>query len=73
MTYLEDHGFLIVQLRERRRELLVALAGSSSISSQRISEIAAVQHAIAAIEAVIGDLDAEAVVTAPARRLSLVG
>ena len=73
MTYLEDHGLPIVQLRERRRELVVALTGCSSISSQRISEIAAVQHAIAAIEAVIGDLDAEAVVTAPAQRLSVVG
>lgn len=59
MTYLEDHGLPLVRFKEYRRELVVALAGSTSISPGQIAEIAVMQHAIAAIEAVISDLDAE--------------
>ena len=60
MSYLEDHGLPLVQLRERRRELVVALIGCKDpISAIQLTEIAMLQHAIAAMEAVIVDLDAE--------------
>jgi hypothetical protein len=56
----EDHGLPLVQLKEQRRELIVALMGRKEpISKTKIAEIAAIQNAIAAIEAVIVDLDAE--------------
>jgi hypothetical protein len=70
MTYLEDHGLPLVQLRERRRELIVALSGSQNVSAHEIAEIATLQHAIAAIEAVICDLDAEATTFAMPRASS---
>ena len=70
MTYFEDHGLPLVRFKEYRRELVVALAGSQNISPHQIAEIASIQHAIAAIEAVIYDLDAEVRVTsAPVLRL----
>jgi hypothetical protein len=72
MTYLEDHGLPVIQLRERRRELVVALAASNSISAQQMSEIAVLQHAIVAIDTVLVDLDAEAVAALPAPRLRLI-
>lgn len=57
---LEDHGLPLVQLKEQRRDLVVALRGRPGpVSMQQISEIAAIQQAIAAVEAVIVDLDAE--------------
>ena len=60
MSYFEDHGLPLVQLKERRRELVVALMGRKDpISKDQIAEIAALQHAIAAIEAVGVDLVAE--------------
>jgi hypothetical protein len=60
MTYFEDHGLPLVQLKERRRELVVALMGRNDpISKDQIVEIASLQHAIAALEAVSFDLDAE--------------
>jgi hypothetical protein len=60
MNFFEDHGLPLVQLKERRRELIVALIGRKEhpISKDKIAEIASIQHAIAAMEAVIGDLDA---------------
>lgn len=59
-NHLEDHGLPLVQLKEQRRELVVALKGQiGSLSKQQIFEIAAIQQAIAAAEAVIVDLDAE--------------
>lgn len=70
MTDLEDHGLPLVRFKEYRRELVVALAGSKNISSHQIAEIASIQHAIAALEAVSCDLDAEVRSTrAPALRL----
>ena len=56
---LEDHGLPLVQLKEQRRDLVVALMGRSvgPVSKEQIAEIATVQHAIAAVEAVIVDLD----------------
>ena len=58
--HLEDHGLPLVQLKEQRRDLVVALRGRTGpLSHQQISEIAAIQQAIAAVEAVMVDLDAE--------------
>ena len=61
MNDFEDHGLPLVQLKERRRELIVALMGCKDhpISKDQIAEIASLQQAIAAMEAVIVDLDAE--------------
>lgn len=57
---LEDHGLPLVRLKEQRRDLVVALREQTGpLSKQQTSEIAAIQQAIAAIEAVIVDLDAE--------------
>jgi hypothetical protein len=57
---LEDHGLPLVQLKERRRDLVVELRGRTGpLSKSKISEIATIQQAIAAVEAVVGDLDAE--------------
>jgi len=58
--FFEDHGLPLVQLKEQRRDLIVALMGRSGpLPKDQIAQIAAVQQAIAAIEAVIVDLDAE--------------
>jgi hypothetical protein len=55
-----DHGLPLISLKEQRRDLIVALLGRKGpISKKAINEIAAIQQAIAAIEAVILDLDAE--------------
>jgi hypothetical protein len=60
MNYFEDHGLPLVQLKEQRRELVVALIGCRDpISKDQIAQIALLQHAIMAMEAVIVDLDAE--------------
>jgi hypothetical protein len=60
MNYFEDHGLPLVQLKEQRRELVVALIGCRDpISEDQIAQIALLQHAITAMEAVIVDLDAE--------------
>jgi len=51
-----DDRLPLIFLRERRRELVLALRGvRGAISRQRIDEIAAVQQAIRAIEAVIAE------------------
>jgi hypothetical protein len=57
--YFEDHGLPLVQLKEQRRDLVVALVGRHSVCKEQIAEIAAIQETIAAVEAVIVDLDAE--------------
>jgi hypothetical protein len=55
-----DHGLPLIDLKEQRRDLIVALMRRKGpISKEAISEIAAIQQAITAIEAVILDLDAE--------------
>jgi hypothetical protein len=60
MNYFEDHGLPLVQLKEQRRELVVALMGRQDpISKDQIAEIASLQHAIAAMEAIVIDLDGE--------------
>jgi hypothetical protein len=60
MNYYEDHGLPLVRLKEQRRELVAALIGRKDpISNVEIAEIAALQQAIAAMEAVVGDLDSQ--------------
>ena len=59
MYYFEDHGLPLVQLKEQRRELVVALIGCRDpISKDQVEQIALLQDAIRAMEAVIMDLDA---------------
>lgn len=70
--HLDDHGLPLVRFKEYRRELVVALVGSTTITPQQISEIAVMQHSIAALEAVIGDLDLEVGEAATGPTLSLV-
>jgi hypothetical protein len=73
-SYFEDHGLPLVQLKEQRRDLVVALMGrrSSPVSKEQIAEIAAIQQAIAAVETVIADLDAETYPVFRGRRLRQV-
>jgi len=60
MNQLVDHGLPLVQLKEQRRDLIVSLQRTSSpISGWQLMQIAALQQAINACEAVIVDLDAE--------------
>jgi hypothetical protein len=61
MSYMPDHGLPLVQLKEQRRELVVALQRHvGPISGWQLMQIATVQQAISAFEEVISDLDAEA-------------
>ena len=58
--YPSDHGLPLVQLKERRREMVVALQNRSGlIGDDELSKIAAIQQTISAIEDVIEDLDGE--------------
>ena len=60
MSYFPDHGLPLVQLKEQRRELVVALQRHAGpISGWQLLQIATVQQAISAFEEVIFDLDAE--------------
>ena len=60
MRYLPDHGLPLVQLKEQRRDLVVALQKRNGpVNGWELIEIAAVQQAISAFEDVIADLDAE--------------
>ena len=60
MSYIPDHGLPLVQLKEQRRELVVALRRQvGPISGWQLLQIASVQQAISAFEEVIFDLDAE--------------
>jgi hypothetical protein len=72
--FFEDHGLPLVQLKEQRRELVVALMGRrfGPISKEQIADIAAIQQAIAAVEAVIVDLDAQTYPVSRGRRLRQV-
>jgi hypothetical protein len=52
-----DHGLPLVHLKEERRNLIIALMGRKGpIDKEKLLEIAAIQQAIAAMEAVIADL-----------------
>ncbi len=55
-----DHGLPLVHLKEERRNLIIALIGRKGpIDKEELLEIAAIHQTIAAMEAVIVDLDAE--------------
>jgi hypothetical protein len=57
---LTDHGLPLVSLKELRRELVLAWGHSPDVLDRdKLHEIATVQQAIDAVEAVISDLDAE--------------
>jgi hypothetical protein len=57
---LLDHGLPLVQLKEQRRELIVAFQNRTRpVSGWELMQIAAIQQAISAFEDVIADLDAE--------------
>jgi hypothetical protein len=65
MRYFSDHGLPLVQLKEQRRDLVVALQNRNGpLTSDELMQIAAVQQAISACEEVIADLDAELEVAA---------
>jgi hypothetical protein len=61
MRHLPDHGLPLVQLKEQRRDLVVALQHRNGpVSSWELMQIAAVQQAIYAFEAIAeeyGDLE----------------
>ena len=60
MRQLADHGLPLVQLKEQRRDLIVALQNRNRpVSGWELMQIAAVQQTISAFEDVIADLDAE--------------
>ncbi len=60
MRSLPDHGLPLVQLKEQRRDLVVALQNRNGpVSGWELMQIAAIQQAISAFEDVIADLDAE--------------
>jgi hypothetical protein len=60
MRHLPDHGLPLVQLKEQRRDLIVALQNRNGpVSGWELIQIGAVQQAISAFEDVISDLDAE--------------
>lgn len=55
-----DHGLPLIALKEQRRSLIMSLRGSfGPISNGTIAAIAAIQTCIAAIEAVIADIEDE--------------
>lgn len=59
MRHLPDHGLPLVQLKEQRRDLVVALQNRNGpVTGWELMQIAAVQQAITAFEEVIADLDA---------------
>ena len=58
--YLIDHGLPLVQLKEQRRDMVVALQRRlGPVTSEELMLIAALQQTISAFEDVIADLDAE--------------
>ncbi len=67
--YFPDHGLPLVQLKERRRDLVIALRNRKSPpATHELMEIAWVQQAIFAVEEVIADLDAEIETDSPATK-----
>jgi hypothetical protein len=59
MRHLPDHGLPLIQLKEQRRDLVVALQNRTGpVTGWELMQIAAVQQAITAFEEVIADLDA---------------
>jgi hypothetical protein len=65
-----DHGLPLVQLKERRRELVIALRHRGAPpTTHELMEIAAVQQAISAFADVVADLDAESETVSPAPKV----
>jgi len=65
MRHLPDHGLPLVQLKEQRRDLIVALQNRNvPVNGWELMQIATIQQAISAFEEVIADLDAEMEVAA---------
>jgi hypothetical protein len=70
---LPDHGLPLVQLKEQRRELIVAFQNRTGpVSGWELMQIAAIQQAISAFEDVIADLDAEIEVPETAPRAPIL-
>ena len=62
--YPIDHGLPLVQLKERRREMVVALQNrTASVTDDELRKIATIQQAISAFEDVIADMDCELIST----------
>jgi len=60
MQYPPDHGLPLVQLKERRREMVVALQNrGGQVGDDELKQIATLQQAILAIEEVVADLECE--------------
>jgi hypothetical protein len=60
MRHLPDHGLPLIQLKEQRRDLIVALQNRNGpVNGWELMQIATIQQAISAFEDVISDLDAE--------------
>jgi hypothetical protein len=53
--FIADDRLPLVRLRERRRDLVLALNSTRDLPRERIREIAEVQQAIKAVEAVIAE------------------
>ena len=59
-AYFPDHGLPLVQIKERRRDLVIGLRKRKwPLPTNELLEISWAQQAISAVEEVIADLDAE--------------
>lgn len=54
-SFVANDRLPLIQLRERRRELVLSLQAAGALSRERIREIAEVQQAIKAVEAIIAE------------------
>jgi hypothetical protein len=70
--YFPDHGLPLVQLKERRRDLVIALRNRKRPPAEHeLREIASVQQAIFAIEEVIANWDAEVETDLPSTKQNI--
>lgn len=54
-SFVNSDRLPLIQLRERRRELVLSLQSDGAVTRERIREIAEIQQAIKAVEAVIAE------------------
>jgi len=54
-SFVSGDRLPLIQLRERRRELVLSLQSDGAVTRERIREIAEIQQAIKAVEAVIAE------------------
>jgi hypothetical protein len=54
-VFVNNDRLPLIQLRERRRELVLSLQADGAVTRDRIREIAEIQQAIKAVEAVISE------------------